>query len=319
MRCSITICSIFTVVFSLLFAFTANAKSYQSPQSRNGQDKVEKSYPLGLDDPLLLEFAGVKQAQIEKIEEVRKKWKTELAELSKEKANRKTIGKAYGRRRMSCEAILDKDQIKLCRRYDLFTNEGPRELVVLKRSIEVGEPEFDAEQLAAFQKISKSWLQFAEENFKFNPTEPYDKAQRDKSVAAIAKVSGEYEESLRRDLFQVLSESQKERFEQIELQSLVNSSGVRAFAGKDVADVLKLTATQKSALQEMLSAIDTETVKYIAVTLQFDGYKKFFDSLSDDQQNIWRAKLGKPFSVSNRSWFHEFMKADQKSVEQQQN
>lgn len=319
MRYSITTCSLFSLIVSLLFSFAANAESSESPQSRTGQDKVGKSYPLGLDDPLLLEFAGIEPAQIEKIEGIRKKWKMELAELTTEKANRNTIGKAYSRRRMSCEAILDKDQIKLSRRYDLFTNEGPQELVVLKRSIEVGEPEFDAEQLAAFQKIRKSWLQFAEEKFQFKPTETYDKAQRDKVVAAIVKIRDEYAEKIRKDLFQVLSDSQRERFEQVELQSLVTNSGVRAFAGKDIADELNLTAAQKSALEETLGAIDTEAVKYIAVTLQFDGYKKFFDLLSDDQKDIWRAKLGQPFSLSNRSWLHEFMKADQKSVEQQEN
>jgi hypothetical protein len=319
MKCFIAICSRSAVVISLILALVTNARSCQPPPSRNGQDEAESLFALGFDDPVLLEFAGIKQDQIDKIEAVRQEWRTEFQGLAKEKASRKTIGRAYARRRMSCDAVLEKEQLRLCRRYDLFTNEGPGELVLLERTFAVGEPEFDADQLSSFLEIKKSWIKWADERFKFKPTGTFDKAKRDEAVAAVAKLKGEYREKVRTDLFQVLSESQKERFEQIELQSLVTNNGVRAFAAEDIADELKLTATQKSALKEMLNSIDKETVKYIAVTLQFDGYKTFFDSLSDDQKTIWREKLGEPFSVNNLRWFREFMEADLKSVGQRQN
>lgn len=319
MKCFIAICSRSVIAISLILSLVTNARSCQSPPSRNGQDEADSAFALGFDDPLLLEFAGINQEQIDKIAAIKQEWRTELQGLAKEKAARKTIRRAYARRRMSCDAILEKEQLGLCGRYGLLTNWGPGELVLLERTIAVGDPEFDADQLSSFQDIKKSWLKWADERFKFKPSGTFDKAKRDEAVAAVAKLKSEYREKIRTDLFQVLSDSQQERFEQIELQSLVTNNGVRAFAGEGIADELKLTATQKSALKEMLNSIDNETVKYIAVTLQFDGYKTFFDSLSDDQKKIWREKLGEPFSVNNLGWLREFMEADQKSVGQKQN
>ena len=309
----------FTVapVFLVSLTFLSNAHANELQEARDDREPANR-FSLGYEDPMMLEYAEVTPEQLEKINAIKQEWEAELDGIRKEKASRQVIRKAYAKSRMRCDAVLDMDQLRKCRRYNLLWTWGPEELMLLSRAIDFGDPEFDEDQVASFEEIKKSWIRFADEKFNVDSSGPYDKDKRDEVMAAVGQIRDQYREKLSAELAELLTESQKARFEQIELQSKITVHGLEAFAGEKVANQLDFTAGQKSELKDLLDMIENETVKYLSVSMRFDGYKKFFESMSEEQKNIWREKLGKPFPVNNVRWFQEFMEADQKSDGQNQ-
>ena len=317
MNCHVPFCFRVLLVLLVSFIFAPHAESSELQEKRSDQASSNR-FSLGFEDPMMLEYAEVTTEQLEKINAIKQEWQVELDGIRKENGKRQEIRKAYGKSRMRCDAVLDRDQLRKCRRYNLLTSWGPEELVLLSRAIDIGDPEFDEEQVTSFAGIKKSWLQFADERFKVDSSGTYDKAKHEEILAAVSKIKDQYREKIQSDLSELLTESQKTRLKQIELQSLVTSQGVLAFDIAEDASALNLTAAQQAELRQLLDLIEQESVKYLSVSMQFDGYKKIFESLSEEQKNIWREKLGDPFPVNNVRWFQEFMEADEKSTGQNQ-
>ncbi len=281
-------------------------------QDQQKQAVAQLVPPLGFESPLLIEFIGLDEEQIEKIQACCEQWKTEYEKLASEKASRRSKTESLVKHRKNCSLVLNETQRALLSRYNELTEFRPEEFQVLALSVDYKDPVFEAAQRSQFQEIERTWLAWMDEQCKLRNIqlgEDVDQQNRQASSKELRKLQQSSRQKIKQELLEVFSDPQQKRFSELVLQNAVSSRGVLAFAEPEVAGELNYTPAQQAALRKIVDSLEKETIQQFAVQIQFDSYKTFFDSLSDEQKTVWREKIGGPFPLKN--WLRDFIEAEQ--------
>ncbi len=292
------------VFFTILALPLSHADTIQEP---------EKAPSLGFKDPMQMDFINLSKEQSLAIDKIRKAWNQEYAEMLEEELGTRKYRKSFSKFQTKCRAILSDEQLMMWRRFNLITNFGPSEISLIDRAIKIGDPKFSTSQLRHLRYIRKSWIELVDAQLSDKPNSTRE--QENELLASLVEAQGE---RIRSKMFDVLTPEQTKRFSQLEWQKSVTRYGVFAFGGDENAAELKFNDQQKQQLQKLIVEIENLPSKYEAVKKSLESYITFFNSLPDDQKNIWRNKLGAPAKLTNVNWLSNFMKEDLASLKSTQ-
>ena len=285
---------------------------------------VPNEFPLGYDDPTLVQYCEISKEQLAKLHAISQQWDDEYQRLRQQSSNenndasqrsdRRTIASAFSKFQKRCDDLLKEDQLELRWRFNILTTWGLEELQLMDRMILMSDPILQGNQRDEFYALKKEWIELADAAIP--PSEEIDKATFFKNgVPGMAKLKQEHQDDFRKRLFNILDDKQAKRFSQIEWQRFATLNAVDTFKQKAVQEELNLSQEQIAKLDKILKKIEDAPDRFSSVRLKLDNYKIFFDSLTDPQKSKWRKFLGEPFKVTtNLNWLITVMNEDKASL-----
>lgn len=298
-------------------AFAQNTKT----DSKGNQTTQAQSFRLNLNyaNKKFLKFIGVSSEQAVQLKEVIAEWDKDKRKLTSEKSTNRELVKAYEKRNSQCEAILTKEQREKLLRFNLINSYGAEEIGLIELAAATEDIELDAIQLEKIEQLKFNWISTATGHLKLKPiTDSSDREQRWKAheerVKKVREIRHKYGVGLRSELFELLTKKQEDRLKQIELQKFVSLKAIDVFAEEIVKNELQLTPDQETRLKKLQNEIANETDRFAATQMRLDGYRSFFNSLSGNQKQKWREKLGAPVFFFNVEWLADLIADDLKKV-----
>ncbi len=204
-------------------------------------------------------------------------------------------------------------------RFKLITYSGLEEFSSLERASAAGDLVLEKSQIPKLDELRKRWLNRIDQDLVL-PAENASAGREkfgnlvDERVRIVHAIRLAHFSDFRSELSDCLTQEQSSRLDQLQLQKGTCLFSVEIFDDPSVKSDLELTPKQTEQLASLKREIENEKDRFLATKMKLEAYKTFFGSLSPNQKDIWRKKLGPPAWFFNINWLAEYMEEDLKSA-----
>ncbi|MEM7782802.1 MAG: hypothetical protein AAF623_05570 [Planctomycetota bacterium] len=264
---------------------------------------------------MFCEFVGISSKQLQLLERISKEWTVESKRLSHERASRRDQFRAFAAKKTEFKDLLTRHQQTRMLKFNLISSNALEEFRLLELAVAAGEFTIGEMQIPKLKSLRNKWVNRIDKDLVLlKETSSGDREKRwevhNERVRRVQAIRRANTNDLRSDLYECLTPEQSSRLTQIQLQKLITISAIEVFNDPIVNNDLELTRDQSEQLAQLKRKIDSEKNRFLATRMKVDSYKVYFNSLSADQKNVWRKKLGPPAWLFTVNWLAEYIEAD---------
>jgi hypothetical protein len=249
-----------------------------------------------LQDPTIRLLLKLSEGQKQAVDLVQKEWSNEFqqfSQLPREERNRSNLKESLRHFESKAAETLSVEQKNRLTRFTTVGWIGVKTFSNYRDVQLQKELAFRNDQKSAVEKLYAQWLTEAEA--RLLQLEKQNQGRRVHWIK-IQPFNKAWNAKARDALFEILSNSQKMRFEQIQLQSDCAVEGPRVFTRPEVAKALQLTSEQRRQIAQLEKVLEKASMKRDFLQrfrATRGGYQQCFNLLTDQQRQLWKKKLGK--------------------------
>ena len=288
-----------TTFFLFAIVFNLAISQLQIPQQQIANYNPDVFGPLSsLRDASIRELIELRPEQIASIEKLDSLWKERFAVISQHEESRNKIKAVLKDVEGQALNVLSAGQADRLRRLRKITFFEIRYFRLLRRCDIQCDLKLTNDQLAIIESVYKQWLVFAEDQV---GKQTLDQISPAELLNLLAEKREVWENRVRKDLRLSLSENQKVREEQIELQDRVIQSGPKVFLVEEIHRSLNIDKRTGEKIDELAKAF-TELRTIEQVRAMPEAYNQVITTLTMPQQMKWESMLGP--SSPGESWLN---------------